>query len=62
MLRNEVDYRQGAELVVVSKNTQGFKYVASGPLVRSSYKAGEYFIKNMLEKSREQLKSTSVTA
>lgn len=26
----------------------GFAYVASGPLVRSSYKAGEYFIKNML--------------
>lgn len=26
----------------------GFKYAASGPLVRSSYKAGEYFIKNML--------------
>lgn len=30
----------------------GFKYVASGPLVRSSYKAGEFFIKNML-KNRE---------
>ena len=26
----------------------GFKYVASAPLVRSSYKAGEYFITNML--------------
>lgn len=26
----------------------GFKYCASGPLVRSSYKAGEYFIANML--------------
>jgi lipoyl synthase len=26
----------------------GFKYVASGPLVRSSYKAGEFFIKNMI--------------
>ncbi len=26
----------------------GFKYVASGPLVRSSYKAGEYFMKNMI--------------
>ena len=28
----------------------GFKYIASGPLVRSSYKAGEYFIKNSLLK------------
>ena len=26
----------------------GFKYVASGPLVRSSYKAAEYFIKNII--------------
>ena len=26
----------------------GFKYVASGPLVRSSYKAAEYFIKNIV--------------
>jgi lipoic acid synthetase len=25
---------------------RGFKFVASGPLVRSSYKAGEFFIKN----------------
>ena len=27
----------------------GFLYVASGPLVRSSYKAGEYFISNLLD-------------
>lgn len=27
----------------------GFKYVASGPLVRSSYRAGELFLKGMLE-------------
>lgn len=30
----------------------GFKYVASGPLVRSSYKAGELYIKNIIEKER----------
>lgn len=30
----------------------GFAYVASGPLVRSSYKAGEYFIQNLLQKRR----------
>jgi lipoic acid synthetase len=24
----------------------GFRYVASGPLVRSSYRAGEFFIKS----------------
>ena len=31
----------------------GFLYVASGPLVRSSYKAGEFFIKNVIEKRKE---------
>jgi lipoic acid synthetase len=28
---------------------KGFKYVASGPLVRSSFKAGEYYISNVIE-------------
>lgn len=28
----------------------GFMYCASGPLVRSSYKAGEAFIENVLKK------------
>lgn len=32
--------------------SKGFKYVASGPLVRSSYKAGEFYIKNIVEKRR----------
>eukprot|EP00934_Nitzschia_sp_Nitz4_P009286 Nitzschia sp. Nitz4//scaffold55_size114948//90325//91434//NITZ4_003919-RA/size114948-processed-gene-0.80-mRNA-1//-1//CDS//3329554584//9276//frame0 len=30
----------------------GFKYVASGPLVRSSYKAGEFFLKNYLQNKK----------
>lgn len=30
----------------------GFKYVASGPLVRSSYKAGEFYISNILKRQR----------
>lgn len=30
----------------------GFKYVASGPLVRSSYKAGEFFIRDYLRRDR----------
>ncbi|XP_031381220.1 lipoyl synthase 2, mitochondrial [Punica granatum] len=30
----------------------GFRYVASGPMVRSSYKAGEFYIKSMLESDR----------
>lgn len=32
----------------------GFLYTASGPLVRSSYKAGEFFIKNIVEKKKQQ--------
>ena len=31
----------------------GFMYVASGPLVRSSYKAAEYFMKGVIKKQRE---------
>jgi len=37
----------------------GFLYVASGPLVRSSYKAGEAFIENVLKQrkqSQEEIK------
>jgi len=30
----------------------GFLYTASGPLVRSSYKAGEFFIKNIVERKK----------
>eukprot|EP00037_Helgoeca_nana_P014932 m.140178 g.140178 ORF g.140178 m.140178 type:complete len:391 (-) comp22783_c0_seq2:3193-4365(-) len=30
----------------------GFLYCAAGPLVRSSYKAGEYFLKGVIEKRR----------
>ena len=30
---------------------KGFAYVASGPLVRSSYRAGEFFISQMIETS-----------
>ncbi|XP_078428603.1 lipoic acid synthase 1 [Wolffia australiana] len=30
----------------------GFRYVASGPMVRSSYKAGELYVKSMIEADR----------
>ncbi len=32
----------------------GFKYVASGPLVRSSYKAGEYYIEKILRGEKSE--------
>ncbi|KAL1282456.1 hypothetical protein QQF64_001259 [Cirrhinus molitorella] len=38
----------------------GFVYTASGPLVRSSYKAGEFFLKNLLEKRKTE--GTTVAA
>ena len=41
----------------------GFRYVASGPLVRSSYKAGEFFIETMLRADEQsKLSSKSVTS
>uniref|UniRef100_A0A2K6T4Y4 Lipoic acid synthetase n=1 Tax=Saimiri boliviensis boliviensis TaxID=39432 RepID=A0A2K6T4Y4_SAIBB len=33
-------------------NELGFHYTASGPLVRSSYKAGEFFLKNLVTKRK----------
>jgi len=34
----------------------GFRYVASGPLVRSSYKAGEFYLEHMIKKERNTLR------
>lgn len=31
----------------------GFKYVASGPMVRSSYKAGEFYLEHLLNTERQ---------
>lgn len=31
----------------------GFKFVAAGPLVRTSYRAGEYFLENLIRRQRE---------
>lgn len=40
--------------------SMGFLYVASGPLVRSSYRAGEFFMKGIVEKGRkENLQTTT---
>jgi lipoic acid synthetase len=36
----------------------GFRYVASGPLVRSSYKAGEFFIKAMMDADDSRVGAT----
>lgn len=38
----------------------GFLYCASGPLVRSSYKAGEAFIENVLRKRANEDATLSV--
>ena len=38
----------------VAEEDYGFAYAASGPLVRSSYRAGEFFLKNLLKKQQQQ--------
>lgn len=35
-------------------DAMGFKYIAAGPLVRSSYKAGEFFLEHMIKSQREK--------
>ena len=40
------------ELLEKEAREMGFLFVASGPLVRSSYKAGELFLKHHIEKTR----------
>ena len=42
--------------------SMGFKYVASGPLVRSSYKAGEFFLKNYLREQKNKQEEAAVAA
>ena len=37
---------------VVGERDVGFRYVASGPLVRSSYRAGEFFVEAMIQGDR----------
>jgi lipoic acid synthetase len=39
---------------VCAEEEFGFKYCASGPLVRSSYKAGEFFLKNMVREKKKK--------
>ncbi|GFR46784.1 hypothetical protein Agub_g8415 [Astrephomene gubernaculifera] len=36
----------------------GFRYVASGPMVRSSYKAGEFFLHSMIESDRAAMRAS----
>ncbi len=44
------------EFKVLEKQAQanGFLYVASGPMVRSSYRAGEFFVQGMIQKRRSE--------
>ena len=44
----------GSDGAFVALRVQGFRYVAAGPMVRSSYKAGEFYIKSMIEGDREK--------
>ncbi len=46
------------ELREIGKS-MGFKYVASGPLVRTSYRAGEYFMENMIRNEKPDFDSSA---
>ena len=48
------------ELKEYGENVAGFRFVASGPLVRSSYKAGEFFIENMIKKDKANRKTSPI--
>ena len=48
-------YQQAAE-------EMGFLYAASGPMVRSSYKAGEFFLTNVLRGGKAQDAGLAATA
>jgi lipoic acid synthetase len=50
-VREYVEPARFAELQVRGEKL-GFRYVASGPLVRSSYKAGEFFFERMVRERR----------
>ena len=52
-VREYVEPARFADLQVLGER-MGFRYVASGPLVRSSYKAGEFFFERMVRERREQ--------
>jgi len=43
-------------------DNMGFMYVASGPLVRSSYKAGEFYIENVLRGKAAENKTKKLVA
>jgi len=43
----------------VMAEDMGFKYCASGPMVRSSYKAGEFFLENMIKRERKDTSATN---
>ena len=49
-------YYSPEEFQTIGKTAEskGFLYVASGPMVRSSYRAGEFFIQGVIEKRRAQ--------
>lgn len=38
----------------------GFRYIAAGPMVRSSYKAGEFFIETMLRSARKDTQRENI--
>jgi lipoyl synthase len=53
---------QAFEAYQKAAERMGFLYVASGPMVRSSYRAGEYFLKNVLQRESAAAPAAAVSA
>jgi len=56
-----VEYVTPAQFDAYQKQAEalGFRYVASGPMVRSSYKAGEFFMEAMMDEDEEKAAAAS---
>jgi len=46
----------------VGEEEYGFRYVASGPLVRSSYRAGELFLESLVKQKQRSTKPPTVNS
>ncbi len=59
---NRYVHPQEFEAWKLEAESLGFLYCASGPMVRSSYRAGEFFIKNIIEKGLHHRPAQSASA
>lgn len=44
----------------VAAEQMGFLYAAAGPMIRSSYRAGEFYLKNVLRQRQDKMAQAAV--